>query len=107
MTKVIKISINHKRDLYPSIRNSKNPKLKEHYKLHCKLLSKVIKEAKILQYNKQISTSYNKTRPTWNIVKFKTGRKKREGGGGGGGGKKKKKKTQNKKLLYIFLFFFF
>jgi len=76
MTKVIKISINHKRDLYPSRRNSSNPKLKEHYKLHCKLLSKVIKEAKILQYNKQISTSYNKTKSTWNIVKSKTGEKR-------------------------------
>jgi transcription initiation factor IIE alpha subunit len=78
MTKVIKISINHRRDLYPSRRNSKNPKLKEHCKLHSKLLSKLIKEAKILQYNKQISTSYNKTRTTWNIVKSKTKEKTRK-----------------------------
>jgi len=45
-----------------SSRNSKNPKLKEHYKLYCKLLLKVIKEAEILQNKKQILTSYNKTR---------------------------------------------
>jgi hypothetical protein len=78
MTKGIKISINHKRERYLSSRNSKNPNLKEHYKSYCKLLSKVIKEAKILQYKKQILASYHKTRNTWNIVKSKTGKKKSE-----------------------------
>ena len=48
----------------------------EYYKLYCKLLSKVIKEAKILQYKKEILTSYNKTRTTWNIVKSETGEKR-------------------------------
>jgi hypothetical protein len=62
MTEGIKIFINHKMELYLSSRNSKNPKSKEHNKLYCKLLTKVIKEAKIIQYKKQISTSYNKTR---------------------------------------------
>ena len=76
MLKGIKISINHKRGLYLSSTNSKNPKLKEDYKLYCKLLSKVIKEAKILQYMKQILTSYNKTRTTWNIVKSKIGKRR-------------------------------
>jgi hypothetical protein len=78
MTKGIKISINHKRELYLSSRNSKNPKHKENYKSYCKLLSKVIKEAKILKYNKQILTSYNKTRAMWNIVKYETEKKERE-----------------------------
>jgi transcription initiation factor IIE alpha subunit len=55
-----------------------NPKLKKHYKSYCKLLLKIIKEAKILQYNKQILTSYNKTSTTWNIVKSEIGEKKRE-----------------------------
>jgi len=64
MSKGIKISITHKRELYLSNKNSKNPKLKEHYKLYCKLLSKVIKDTKILQYKKQILTSYNKARTT-------------------------------------------
>jgi hypothetical protein len=77
MSKGIKISINHKRELYLSSRNSKNPEFKEHYKSYCKLLSKVIKEAKILQYKKQILTTFNKTRTTWNTAKSKTGKKKR------------------------------
>ena len=75
MTKGIKISINHKREIQLSSGKSKNPKSKGHYKLYCKLLTKVIKEAKILQYKKQISASYYKTRTIWNIVKSETGKK--------------------------------
>jgi cell division protein FtsI/penicillin-binding protein 2 len=78
MTKGIKISINHKRVLYLISRSSKNPKLRQYYKSYCKLLSKVIKEAKILQYKKQILTSDNKTRTIWNIVKTETGEKIRK-----------------------------
>jgi hypothetical protein len=78
MTKGIKISISHKRELYLIIRNSKNPKPKQYYKLYCKLLLKVIKEAKILHYNKQILTSHNKTRTISNIVKSETGKKLRK-----------------------------
>jgi hypothetical protein len=74
MTKGIKISIRHKRDLFLISRNSKNPKLKQYCKSYCKLLSKVIKEAKILHYNKQTLTFHNKTRPIWNIVKNETGK---------------------------------
>jgi hypothetical protein len=69
MTEGIKIFINQKRELCLSSRNSKNPKSKEYNKLYCELLTKIIKEEKILQYKKQISTSYNKTRTIWNIVK--------------------------------------
>jgi len=76
MSKGIKIAINHKTELYLSSRNRKNPKFKKHYKSYCKLLWKVIKEAKILQYNKQILISSNKTRTTWNTVKSKTGKKR-------------------------------
>ena len=57
-------------------RNSNNPKLKEYYKLYSKRLSKVIREAKILQYRKQILASQNKTKTAWNIVRLET-RKKR------------------------------
>jgi phage anti-repressor protein len=75
MTKGIKISLGHKRDLFLISRNSKNHKLKQYYKSYRKLLSKVIKEAKILHYNKQILTSHNKTRTICNIVKNETGKK--------------------------------
>jgi vancomycin resistance protein YoaR len=75
LTKGIKISINHKRELYLNSRSSNNPKLKEYYKSYSKQLSKVIRAAKILQYKKQILTSQNKTRTTWNIVRSETRKK--------------------------------
>jgi len=73
MSKGIKISINHKSN---SNRNSNNRKFKEHHKLYWKLWSSIIREAKLLQYRKQILTSYNKTRTTWNIVKSETGKRR-------------------------------
>ena len=78
MTKGIKISIKQKRELYLNSRDSKNPKLKHYYKSYCKILSKIIKEAKRQHYNKQILTSHNKTRTIWNIVKTETGRRIRK-----------------------------
>ena len=74
MTKGIKTSINQKRELYLNSRNSNDPKLKKYYKSYCKLLNKVIKEVKILQYKKQILTSQNKTKTTWKFVRSETGK---------------------------------
>ena len=54
MTKGIKTSIYKKRELYLNSRNSSDPKLKKYYKLYCKQLNKVIKEAKFLHYKEQI-----------------------------------------------------
>jgi hypothetical protein len=55
-------------------RSSNDPKLKKNYKSYCKLLYKVIKEAKILQYKKLILNSQNKTKTIWNIVRSETGK---------------------------------
>jgi hypothetical protein len=41
----------------------------------CKILSKVIKEAKQNNYNSQILESNNKIKTTWEIVKVESGRK--------------------------------
>ena len=49
LSKGIKTSINHKRELYLSSRNSNNPKLKEYYKLYCKRLSKGVTTHGLLQ----------------------------------------------------------
>ena len=78
MTSGIKISINHKRELYLNSQNSNNPKLKEYYKLYSKRLSKVIREAKILQFRKRMLASQNKIRTTWNIVRSETRKKEKE-----------------------------
>jgi len=41
---------------------------KLYYKQYCKILSKVIKEAKKLFYKKIITKSKNKMKTTWNII---------------------------------------
>jgi F0F1-type ATP synthase gamma subunit len=60
ITAGMKISCIDKRNLYLHSRKSNDTKLKEHYKLYCKILSKVIKAAKELHYDKIILISKNK-----------------------------------------------
>jgi hypothetical protein len=60
MTGGIKISCQHKRQLYLTLRNSNDPNLKYYYKTYCKILANVVKAAKNLQYNRLISNSSNK-----------------------------------------------
>jgi len=74
MTRCIKISVNCKQELHLNSRYSNDPRLKEYYKVYWKILSRVIKEAKKWQYNKQILTSKNKTKTNGNNVKSKTGK---------------------------------
>jgi hypothetical protein len=62
--------------LYLNSKCSNDRGLKDFYKLYCKILTRVIKEAKQQQYSRRISTSKNKTKTTWNIVKSGKGRKK-------------------------------
>ena len=77
MTPGIRISCKHKRLLYLFTRNSNDTSLKKHYKQYCKILTKVIKEAKKYTYNNQINKSTNKGKTTWNIIKKETNRHKR------------------------------
>ena len=73
MTRGIKISLNHKGELYLNIKYNNDQALKDFYKRYCKILSRVIKEAKKYQYNKKILTSSNRIKTIWNIVKTETG----------------------------------
>lgn len=57
VTKGIKTSCNHKRDLYMLCKNTNNSKIKTHYKMYCKILSKVIKVAKRQHFNNLIKHS--------------------------------------------------
>ena len=75
ITKDILTSIKNKRELYLRCRNSNNLELKNHYKSYCKLLTKIIRQAKTLHYRNQILKSDNKSRTVWNIVKSHTGKK--------------------------------
>jgi hypothetical protein len=60
MTRGIMVSINHKRELYLNSKCSNDSGLKDFYKLYCKILTRVIREAKQQQYSRKISTSKNK-----------------------------------------------
>ena len=57
VTKGIKTSCNHKRDLYMLCKNTNNSKIKTHYKIYCKILAKVIKVAKRQHLNNLIKHS--------------------------------------------------
>jgi len=68
ITKGIKTSCNRKRDLYLKACDSNELEHKLYYKHYCKILSKVIKEAKKLYYKDIITKSKNKMKTTWNII---------------------------------------
>ena len=63
-----RISCKRTRDLYLLTRNNNAMKLKQYYKLYCKILTNVIKEAQRTNYNEQITNSHNKVNATWNII---------------------------------------
>jgi hypothetical protein len=46
--------------------------MKIHYRKYCKILTKVIKEAEHMHYNKQILESDNKVKAVWKIVRKET-----------------------------------
>ena len=60
LTTGIRISCATKRKLHLTYRKSNNPLHKDHYKLYCLILSKVILAAKQLYYNNCIKRSLNK-----------------------------------------------
>jgi hypothetical protein len=80
ITTGIKISSQHKRDLFLLCRSSNNPALKHYYKTYCRTLTNVIKTAKKLYYDKLILKSKNRAKTLWNIVKTETKKERNEGG---------------------------
>jgi hypothetical protein len=77
ITMGIKTSCNLKRQLYSLCKDSNDINLIKYYKQYCKILSRVITEAKRAKYNNQIINSTNKMKTTWNIIKSETNRLKR------------------------------
>jgi hypothetical protein len=78
LTKGIKISCNRKKEFYFKIRENNETQHKLYYKQYCKILYKVIKEAKKLYYKDIITKSKNKMKTTWNIIQKGTGKKIKE-----------------------------
>jgi len=69
----IRTSCKHKRELYLLCKNNNDPLLKNYYKLYCKILSNVIKEAKKCYFGKRIKNSKNKIKTIWDITRSLTG----------------------------------
>jgi hypothetical protein len=69
ITTGIGTSCKHKKELYLLCKNSKNPLLKNYYKLYCKILSNVIREAKKYYFSKQIENPKNKIKTIWDITR--------------------------------------
>ena len=76
ITTGIKISSQHKRDLYLIYRSTHDSNLKNYYRTYCRVLSEVIKTAKKLHYNKHIIKPGNKGKIVWDIVNMETNKKK-------------------------------
>jgi len=74
ITQGFKISSKRKRSLYTLTKNRNDPKAKAHYIKYCRILKKVIKEAKKQFYDSLMAKSDNKIKATWNIIKNEIGR---------------------------------
>jgi hypothetical protein len=72
----ITTSCNHKKQLYLLSKASNDINLIKYYKQYCKILARVITEAKRCKYNNQIINSTTKIKTTWNIIKSETNRLK-------------------------------
>jgi hypothetical protein len=72
LTHGIKTSCKRKRQLYLLMKANDNNNLKQYYKLYSKILTKVINEAKRLNYNDKIINSNNTAKTTWNIIKVES-----------------------------------
>jgi len=68
----IRTSCKRKRDFFLFCRNSSDTKLENYYKTYCKILSKVIKDAKKYHFNRLIENSDNKMKTIWDIAELLT-----------------------------------
>jgi len=74
ITTGIRKSCKHKRELYTECRKYKNPTLDKYFKDYCRILSKVIKEVKKMEYDRRILNSTNKMRTSWNLINIERGK---------------------------------
>jgi len=56
------------------LRNNNNPVLRKYFKDYCRILSKVIKEAKRMEYDRYILNSNNVKRTSWKLINKELGK---------------------------------
>jgi hypothetical protein len=77
ITQGINVSCRHKKSLYILNIRSNNPQMRTQFNKYCKILSRVIKEAKRQHYCRLIDKADNKVKTAWNIMKHESGKLKR------------------------------
>ena len=77
ITPEIVTSCKHKRELYKELQNN-NATLASYYRDYSKILSMVIRKAKIIEHDKLILNSHNKVKTTWDILNKESGRNKKK-----------------------------
>ena len=70
----IRTSCQHKRLLYLKLRNNNNSALMKYFKDYCSILSKVIKEAKRMEYDRHILNSNNVMWTSWILINRELGK---------------------------------
>ena len=74
ISKGIRISCKKKRDLYTLCRNTRdNTQMTQYYKKYCRILNKVIKQAKRQYIHNIIASSFNKAKTAWRIIRENSG----------------------------------
>ena len=68
----------HKRELHKELKINKNDTLASYYRDYNKILSTVIRKAKIIEYDTLIQNSQNKVKTTWGIINKESGRNKKK-----------------------------
>jgi len=67
----------HKRELYKELQNNNNANLASYYRDYAKILSMVIRKAKVTEHDKLILNSHNKVKTTWGIINKESRRNKK------------------------------
>ena len=71
-------SCKYKRELYEELQINNNATLASYYRNYTKILSMVIRKAKIIERDKLILNSHNKVKTTWGIINKESVRNKKK-----------------------------
>ena len=68
-------SCKRKRELYKELKNNNNTTLASYYRDYVRILSRVIREAKITKNDQLILNFHNEVKTTWGIINKESGKK--------------------------------
>jgi len=68
ITSGILTSCQRKRALYMELKNNNNPSVKKHFRSYCRILSRVIQEAKKMEFDRHILNSDNVRKTSWILI---------------------------------------